>query len=103
MEIKVLGTGCAGCKTLYATVGQVVKNTAEARTAKVTLTMGEKIAEITVNQAAPFKADYNSYIGTWKVKGKCLMTHESCTIDSLRTKISNGEANYACMRHAVRV
>lgn len=25
MEIKVLGTGCAGCKALYATVGQVVK------------------------------------------------------------------------------
>lgn len=25
MEIKVLGTGCAGCKALYATVEQVVK------------------------------------------------------------------------------
>ena len=25
MEIKVLGTGCAGCRTLYETVGQVVK------------------------------------------------------------------------------
>lgn len=25
MEIKVLGTGCAGCKVLYATVEQVVK------------------------------------------------------------------------------
>lgn len=24
MEIKVLGTGCAGCTTLYATVKQVV-------------------------------------------------------------------------------
>ena len=28
MEIKVLGTGCAGCKTLYATVEQVVKELA---------------------------------------------------------------------------
>lgn len=25
MEIKVLGTGCASCKALYATVEQVVK------------------------------------------------------------------------------
>lgn len=25
MEIKVLGTGCAGCKALYETVKQVVK------------------------------------------------------------------------------
>lgn len=25
MEIKVLGTGCAGCKALYATVEKVVK------------------------------------------------------------------------------
>ena len=25
MEIKVLGTGCAGCKALYATVTHVVK------------------------------------------------------------------------------
>ena len=25
MEIKVLGTGCAGCKALYATVEQVVR------------------------------------------------------------------------------
>ena len=25
MEIKVLGTGCAGCKALYAIVTQVVK------------------------------------------------------------------------------
>ncbi len=25
MEIKVLGTGCAGCRALYKTVGQVVK------------------------------------------------------------------------------
>ena len=25
MEIKVLGTGCAGCKALYTTVEQVVK------------------------------------------------------------------------------
>lgn len=25
MEIKVLGTGCVGCKALYATVEQVVK------------------------------------------------------------------------------
>ncbi len=28
MEIKVLGTGCAGCKALYATVEQVVKELA---------------------------------------------------------------------------
>ena len=28
MDIKVLGTGCAGCKTLYATVEQVVKELA---------------------------------------------------------------------------
>lgn len=26
MEIKVLGTGCANCKALYATVEQAVKN-----------------------------------------------------------------------------
>ena len=25
MEIKVLGTGCAGCRALYETVGQVVQ------------------------------------------------------------------------------
>lgn len=25
MEIKILGTGCAGCKTLYAAVQQVVE------------------------------------------------------------------------------
>ena len=28
MEIKVLGTGCVGCKALYATVEQVVKELA---------------------------------------------------------------------------
>ena len=28
MEIKVLGTGCAGCKVLYTTVEQVVKELA---------------------------------------------------------------------------
>ncbi len=28
MEIKVLGTGCADCKALYATVEQVVKELA---------------------------------------------------------------------------
>lgn len=28
MEIKVLGTGCTGCKVLYATVEQVVKELA---------------------------------------------------------------------------
>ncbi|WP_294629877.1 thioredoxin family protein [uncultured Bacteroides sp.] len=28
MEIKVLGTGCAGCKALYVTVEQVVKELA---------------------------------------------------------------------------
>ena len=28
MEIKVLGTGCAGCKALYTTVEQVVKDLA---------------------------------------------------------------------------
>lgn len=28
MEIKVLGTGCASCKALYATVEQVVKELA---------------------------------------------------------------------------
>lgn len=28
MEIKVLGTGCAGCKALYTTVEQVVKELA---------------------------------------------------------------------------
>lgn len=28
MEIKVLGTGCAGCKALYAIVTQVVKELA---------------------------------------------------------------------------
>ena len=28
MEIKVLGTGCAGCKALHATVEQVVKELA---------------------------------------------------------------------------
>lgn len=63
-ESWLTATAAEGKVTLNATA-----NTAEARTAKVTLTMGEKTAEITVNQAAPFKADYNSYIGTWKVKG----------------------------------
>ena len=63
-ESWLTATAAEGKVTLNAAA-----NTAEARTAKVTLTMGEKTAEITVNQAAPFKADYNSYIGTWKVKG----------------------------------
>ena len=63
-ESWLTATAAEGKVTLKAAA-----NTAEARTAKVTLTMGEKIAEITVHQAAPFKVSYDSYIGTWKLKG----------------------------------
>lgn len=42
MEIKVLGTGCAGCKTLYATVEEVVKELA----LDATVTKEEDIVKI---------------------------------------------------------
>ena len=39
MEIKVLGTGCAGCKALYTTVEQVVaKGKLSAKEVKDVLT-----------------------------------------------------------------
>lgn len=63
-ESWLTATAAEGKVTLKAAA-----NTAAARTAKVTLTMGEKTADITVNQAAPFKANYDSYIGTWNLKG----------------------------------
>lgn len=42
MEIKVLGTGCAGCKALYATVEKVVKELA----LDATVTKEEDIVKI---------------------------------------------------------
>ena len=42
MEIKVLGTGCAGCKTLYATVEEVIKELA----LDATVTKEEDIVKI---------------------------------------------------------
>ena len=65
-ETWLTATAAADKVTLKAAA-----NTGEARSAKVTLKMGEKMAEITVNQAkgAPEEVNYNSYIGTWKVKG----------------------------------
>ena len=42
MEIKVLGTGCAGCKAFYATVEEVVKELA----LNATVTKEEDIVKI---------------------------------------------------------
>lgn len=42
MEIKVLGTSCAGCKALYATVEEVVKELA----LNATVTKEEDIVKI---------------------------------------------------------
>ena len=42
MEIKVLGTGCAGCKALYVTVEEVVKELA----LDATVTKEEDIVKI---------------------------------------------------------
>ncbi|EHP48968.1 BACON domain-containing protein, partial [Odoribacter laneus] len=66
-ESWLTATAAEGKVTLNAAA-----NTAEARTAKVTLTMGEKTAEITVNQAAPKVISYEDYIGTWTVSSSAL-------------------------------
>ena len=66
-ESWLTATAAEGKVTLKAAA-----NTAEARTAKVTLTMGEKIAEITVHQAAPKVISYEDYLGTWTVTSSAL-------------------------------
>ena len=66
-ESWLTATAAEGKVTLNAAA-----NTSDARTAKVTLTMGEKTAEITVNQAAPKVISYEDYIGTWTVSSSAL-------------------------------
>ncbi|WP_418537469.1 BACON domain-containing protein, partial [Odoribacter laneus] len=66
-ESWLTATAAEGKVTLKAAA-----NTADARTAKVTLSMGEKTAEITVNQAAPKVISYEDYIGTWTVSSSAL-------------------------------
>ncbi|WP_298614338.1 BACON domain-containing protein [uncultured Odoribacter sp.] len=66
-ETWLTATAAADKVTLKAAA-----NTGEARSAKVTLKMGEKMAEITVNQAAPKVITYEDYLGTWTVTSSML-------------------------------
>ena len=66
-ETWLTATAAADKVTLKAAA-----NTGEARSAKVTLKMGEKVAEITVNQAAPKVITYEDYLGTWTVTSSML-------------------------------
>ena len=66
-ETWLTATAAADKVTLKAAA-----NTGEARSAKVTLKMGEKVAETTVNQAAPKVITYEDYLGTWTVTSSML-------------------------------
>ena len=48
MEIKVLGTGCAKCKTTYQTIEKVISE----NNLDVTLTKVEDIVEIQIGRAS---------------------------------------------------